>query len=133
MNPLIGPVALALAASFWLPGWPVTLQSPSDLPRPAVNGSTPALPPIPAALSPPLAKLPPGMILPPPAHTNALPLAGTKRPREVAPICDPSMDEVQPSVVRNGKAIPEGAAFPASHATPPKLWQNGRCAGERMR
>ncbi|MFL0338557.1 hypothetical protein [Stenotrophomonas maltophilia] len=127
-------VAVMLNVSPWLPGWPLALQPPEDL-RPTKAEApaamlTPA--PVPQVAIPPLARLPPGQDLPS-LQRDRTSLIAPPPPRPVLQPC-PTLADARPgTVVREGRAVPEGVAFPALHATPPKLWQNGRCAGEGMR
>lgn len=129
-------VAVMLNVSPWLTGWPLALQSPEDLRPPQAEApaamSTPA--PLPQVAIPPLPGLPPGQDLPA-LHRDRdrTSLIAPPPTRSALQPC-PTLDDARPgTVVREGRAVPEGVAFPALHATPPKLWQDGRCAGEGMR
>jgi hypothetical protein len=130
----ISLVAVVLNVSPWLPGWPVALQSPEDLQSPQSPASAavskPA--PLPHVAIPPLARLPPGQDLPA-LQRDRTSLIAPPPTRPVLQPCPTLADARPDTVVREGRAVPEGVAFPALHATPPKLWQNGPCAGEGMR
>lgn len=134
MLPLL--LGLQLATTPYLPGWPVTLQSPQwDRPAPLFAAGDWPQSLLPMVLAPRTlvhGRHPPG---------SAEPVDPGRRPSTIRPLrpaqplpdCMLLPDIHSSSVVRGGKPMPMEAAFPALASTPPKLWQTGRCAGEGMR
>jgi len=114
--------------------WPLASQFPEDPRPPQTEVPAAMLTPAPSrqVAIPPLVRLPPGQELPA-LQRDRTSLIAPPPTRPVLQPC-PTLADARPStVVRGGRAVPEGVAFPALHATPPKLWQDGRCAGEGMR
>ncbi len=115
-------VTLVLAATSWSPSTPLPAARPDDqwlTPVPAPTTSPPVLP---------LERRPPGTARLPELQPRRA-LIPPRPQRAAQAICAP----VSSPVTRNGKVVPRGVAFPALDATPPKLWQDGRCEGEGMR
>ncbi|MET3151683.1 UNVERIFIED_ORG: hypothetical protein ABIC77_002936 [Stenotrophomonas geniculata] len=126
--------AVMLNVSPLLPGWPLALQSTEDLRPPQADAPAAKLTPAPLwqLAIPPPARLPPGQELPA-LQRDRTSLIALPPTRPALQPCPTLADARAGTVVREGRAVPEGVAFPALHATPPKLWQDGRCAGEGMR